>query len=306
MTQQPDDLIPKKVMLLSGYLKTAIKALHTAPSNRAPGFHCSELAKFCPRQKVLSDIFPLPADQTDTFDSLVHARFNYGSALHDWYQNRYLGPAGLLIGRWECIHCGHIVGSKTRDGWLVMPRGVCSDCRMECDDCIWPEKDARNKCCQLCPHGGDWKYKEIPVEGPGGAYTGHTDGVVLLDGSQMLLELKSCGPRAYATLREPYPQHIVQANLYMGALGLNKALIVYIDKANEDPCLVKEFVFGFSQQSMDKTLASIELYKSSLQTKKLPGRTFCDTKQCPWARHCYDDDFIRERLEAWRNEPNGK
>jgi len=293
-TPEPSDVV-------SGVVKRMLTSLNWVPSGRAPGLHCSELYGFCPRKKLFASLDPI--DGVRDVDALTMARFNYGSALHDLYQNQYLGPAGVLLGQWECRRCGHRVGGVTRDEWLPMPTGLCEKClettKCECD---WPEGGAVDRHCQLCHRGPIWRYVELPVRDAETGYIGHTDGV-LATSPFSLLELKSCGPRPYAYLKKPYDSHILQANLYMRPLQIEQARIVYIDKGNTDVGIVKEFLIQYDEALVERTLVLIRQYRSAEKNKQFPPRLLgCKTRDCPWASRCYDDDYVEELVEEWRGQ----
>lgn len=302
-----DDTICEPAHLVSDSLKRMLRSLNWVPSDRDPGLHCSEMHGFCPRKKLFGLLDPL--DGVGDVDALTMARFNFGTALHSLYQNRYLGPSGLLLGRWRCKRCGREVGGAEREQWSPMPKGPCPDCfKTKACDCVWPEKSVVEKHCQLCPQGDYWRYVELPVvekEDGEVLYIGHTDGV-LATNPHSLLELKSAGPKSYQFLKKPYDSHVLQANLYMRPLRLTQARIVYIDKGNEDPNLVKEFVIRYDEALVERTLALIRQYRAAEKSKKFPPRLLgCDTRNCPWASRCFDDVYVDELIEEWSGVQEG-
>jgi len=290
--------------LVSRTVKGVLSSLNWVPSDRSPGVHCSEMYKFCPRRKMFEELDPI--DGAKDVDALTMARFNLGTALHDLYQNQYLGPSGILLGRWECKRCGFTVGGTDRDSWLPMPSGPCEKCleTAKCE-CIWSDDCSVEKHCQLCPLGGFWRYVELPVRDEETGYVGHTDGILNTD-PLSLLELKSAGPRSYRYLKKPYDSHVLQASLYMRPLGLDQARIVYIDKANEDDNIVKEFVVDYDEAAVERALALVRSYNAAREAKEFPPRILgCDTRNCPWASRCFDDDYVDALIEEWRNGPKG-
>jgi len=292
---------PEPSSLISDALKQVLRTLNWVPTNRAPGLHCSELYGFCPRKKLFSLLDPI--DGVKDVDALTMARFNFGSALHDLFQNQYLGPAGLLLGVWECKRCGHRVGGFDRDLWVKMPSGPCEKCAdVKTCKCIWPDDSVVERHCQLCPRGGYWHYVEMGVKDEDTGYIGHTDGV-LATSPFSILELKSAGPKSYQFLKKPYDAHVLQANLYMRPLKLTQARIVYIDKGNEDPALVKEFVIDYDEALVERTLALLRQYRAAEKNRNFPPRLLgCDTRSCPWASRCFDDDYVDELVEEWQKD----
>ena len=75
---------------------------------RAKGFHPSEVAGICPRYVILKRLLDNRFKQKP-INTNLHRIFNDGTMAHEWYQNRYLGPAGVLWGKWICSRCKEVV-----------------------------------------------------------------------------------------------------------------------------------------------------------------------------------------------------
>lgn len=119
----------------------------------------------------------------------AQATFDYGTALHWWFQHKYLGPMGALWGEWRCVKCDHV-----EEG--VMPVS-CEKCDCERFDFVetWI---------------GDTQYR----------YRGHADGLIVEEGATeptAQLEIKSISTAGWDRLTEPMDDHMVQTHAYMRA-----------------------------------------------------------------------------------------
>jgi hypothetical protein len=148
--------------------------------------------------------------------------FDFGTAMHAWWQNRYLGPAGRLWGLWFCAKCKAV----TFEG--LMPK--------KCPDC------GTGRTYWTRGHFGSAKvenitYVESALKCEEFGYTGHPDGMLVdpaIGGApQMLFELKTISPSGYTSLRKPKDDHVIQMHAYMRLLKMREALIVYIDKGKQ-------------------------------------------------------------------------
>lgn len=64
---------------------------------------------------------------------------------------------------------------------------------------------------------------------------GHYDGVIILDGERYLLEIKTINHIAYervAKYNTVYKKYLLQAHCYMKALGLKKAIFLFVNKSH--------------------------------------------------------------------------
>jgi|GEM_PF-5879724 len=296
--------------LLSHMIGPILEGHNWKLENRESGLHCSQMSDFCPRRGVLSTLFPI--DDAQNVDPLTRLRFDTGRALHSLFQNYYLGPSGILVGAWKCSRCGRIVGDYAAGKLVPMPVNTCG-CGMRpkrlkswkaavsptdpkaswCKACIWPSKWPLDRHCQLCYLGNGWVYQEPMVKDAVWGLVGHCDGVLRLSGGDMLLELKTIGPKGYPKLTKPFAAHEVQAQLYMHYMGIHQMLFVYIDKANTTPDFLKEYVLAYDPSVVEEVLAKVRLYWRSLAEDSLPPRNpFCERvrgrRACAWRSYCFD------------------
>ena len=87
-------------------------------------------------------------------------------------------------------------------------------------------------------------------------------GRIDLNNKNEIIELKSCKSLAY--ILNPYDEHIVQVNTYMGIKGINKAQIIYIDK--QDMGMVT-FNIEFDKKLFDESINNIIKLNKKIQAK---------------------------------------
>jgi len=154
-----------------------------------------------------------------------------GSSMHEWWQNKYLGPAQFLWGPWFCHSCQKVSSTG-----------------------LMPEK------CPVCGVGRrSLEYQEIEAKDDVLKYAGHPDGLLIdftdaitllgnlvrgkpLD-PETLFELKSISSYGYKKLTEPHPEHYSQVHAYMRLLKVPSALVVYVDRGSLCDWTVKDGTF---------------------------------------------------------------
>lgn len=280
---------------------------------RKPGLHASGLGKVCGRRLLVIEAFgatqvPNTAGNYFTFDM--------GHALHFWWQERYLGPRQELRGDWMCVACPcpTCKGKKTikRDGQKL----ACVACRET------GRKVTTGLMPLSCGCGVPWqdavRYLELPIVNVELGYVGHCDGVLTHKPKERLFELKSMSPSEYEKWCEcatpkPKPDHVVQAHAYMGPLGLDEALIVYVNKGSQckwkvDRCgqfvagepKVMPFLIKWDQALWDDIESRILDYHRAVEIlsnsksngKRLPRAAIetlprvCDDMKCDMAQRC--------------------
>lgn len=196
--------------LLDDFLEWLVRGKTEPP--RAPGLHCSSLWKTCPRVPLLEARY---AEYLTVESDSAGQRLTYdvGHAIHDLVQNTFMGPFGRLYGNWKCLSCQKIVHEGT------MPR-ACPRC-----DIPW-----------RCEEDGvqNIVYAEMFVSDDDLKYCGHCDGIMLSrEGKKFVFEFKTISKSQYGGLKAPKHEHVVQVHAYMNALGLKKAVVMYLDKGSQ-------------------------------------------------------------------------
>lgn len=213
-----DDPANKFLKHLYSYLETP--AIYEArSSHRIPGLHASSLHSTCARREVLIALAILVSESpVVVYKEAASAGGAFtqdlGHALHEWWQNKYLGDSGLLYGEWRCVRCRTVTeGTKPKR----CKKGL---------DCIG-KKNSR------------FEYQEMSVHVKDGLdIHGHTDGIILetpfdLESKRRIFELKTKSPNQYPTIHSPDRKHVIQVHTYMAGLGLDEAIIVYTNKGKQ-------------------------------------------------------------------------
>lgn len=255
-------------------LKTFLENKCAKPSLRAPGYHVSSLYYMCPRSVVLQRVLGVSGSPPS---AILQAKFDIGHAMHAWYQNKYFGPMGILWGRWNCSSCGDMIRNS------FMPEVPC---------------DCENSRIAV------WEYVETRVFCQGLNIVGHCDGIIDRgDGDQYVLELKTMDPYLFSKLKEPQEAHKCQVRWYAWMQGIDKGLIVYIDKSANGKDPIKEFVVKHDSETIEMVRAKIMTCERAFADKTIPERT-CDNKSCAKAKYCslktlcFDQDAVTAKLDA--------
>ena len=301
---------------------------------RKPGLHASALGKVCGRRPLVIAAFgasyvPDTAGNYFTYDM--------GHALHFWWQERYLGPRQELWGDWKCMacpcpHCETVLDKIV----AALNKADKQEVYNNCEHCRGTgRKVTRGLMPMDCACGTPWqdsvRYMELPVEDKELDYVGHCDGILPHKPKRRLFEFKTMSPSEYEKLEKrsaPYKEgpkleHVVQAHAYMGPLGLDEALIVYVNKGSQckwtvDRCgqfvagepKVTPFIIQWDQALWDGIVARIHDHHRAiklLNERKAIGKRVsredittqprvckdmkCDMAlRCPVSRECFSLD----------------
>ena len=117
--------------------------------------------------------------------------------------------------------------------------------------------------------------------------TGHTDGVLLIDGKQVLLEIKTCSSKQFELIvnirKSPLQPHVDQVQLYMWLLGVSEAVIVYLEK---DESLVTQFTIKRDDSVAESFIKRIKDAREGMASKTPPPREICANSTCARAKAC--------------------
>ena len=97
---------------------------------RTDSWFVSSLYHLCPRELAMRAVFGHPGAGFRQFEPRLRNRMDVGTALQLWWQNRYLGPAGVLLGTWKCSKCAATVDGK-------MPKDA------HCEGATWAHVETR-------------------------------------------------------------------------------------------------------------------------------------------------------------------
>lgn len=261
---------------------------------RAPGLHCSSLWKTCPRIPLLETKYR-DYLKVETKTAGQQLTFDVGHALHDMWQNKYIGPFARLWGRWVCLAC-----SPGEDGRpKVVHEGTLPEC---CPSCSTP--------WQYVDGTQNLVYAETFVADDDLKYCGHCDGILISrGGKKVVFEFKTISKSQFDGLKSPKFEHVIQVHAYMHALGIKQALVLYMDKGSQadwkkkpdgtwsctNPHL-KPFNVEFDQALWATMSARIRDYhKAAEMAKTLPViershidefRRVCTSRSCDMAGDC--------------------
>jgi len=266
---------------------------------REPGWHPSEFCGMCPRKFILNRLVG-PEKSKKPSPSLQRI-FDVGTALHAWYQNRYLGPMGILWGKWRCEKCGYIT-------WGYMPSSVS---------------------CGGCGQKPLWDYREVPVKANlpgrvGHPIVGHSDGIVKIGTKHFLFEFKTINDGGFTWQKKAKDAHVAQARIYAelvrqghvrfdekhkGAVEVPKLhgiMIVYANK-NGSPSgnpVEREYLIEFDEEFSRSQLKKPYIVEIAIRNQKLPDRmSECvsslkkPAKLCPMNSYCFGGKNFKQLAE---------
>jgi len=285
-----------RVQSLSSQIDQFIRERERLPSNREGGWHVSEIAGTCPREYVIGKLILKRPGEGDPFPRIVRI-WDYGKAVHSWYQERYFGPMGILWGRWKCSRCDSKV-------WGFMPKAPHKECRDRVELCrlLCGGDENRMKLrggCLHCSVWGRWEYGEVPVryERDGVVLVGACDGVLKPDDRWVVLEMKSSNSSKFGKIENADPHHEAQGQTYAhiinsgGVRGysgkeiprISEVLVMYLNKdSSEEKTFTSPVTRGGEIWASVPHLAE-KAFKERVLPERLEG---CYGKSSPKARKC--------------------
>ena len=200
--------------------------------------HMSQLHYLCPRAQILSGLSGVWSKPS----AMLQAKFDIGHAMHYHYQNKYLGPMGILHGDWRCLRCGAIVSGEMPD----------------------------SEGCGNSDHV--WEYVETVCRIPEYGIIGKCDGIIDRgDGEPWVVDFKTQDPYLFHNCTGASEAHKMQVNLYMYALGISRGIVLYIDKSANDrkvPC--KEFIVERDDTLLNAAFEKAKLYWDCVSNQEIP------------------------------------
>lgn len=143
----------------------------------------------------------------------------------------------------------------------------------------------------LCARAGVLEGREVVVQSDDPFVEGHCDGIVSINGVRYALEIKSINPRDFASLTEPKHEHLQQVTAYMMVLGLEFAIVLYVNKADSS---VREYVVSFDREfAREHVYGRILRFQTCVRYGILPARETegAGKAPCIYCRYsglCYD------------------
>jgi len=226
-----------------------------------PLLHISEMYYLCPRNKILELLF---LDLLTYPEPVLQAKFDVGHMFHYWYQNRYLGPMGILHGCWK--------NRKTEDvitGFMPSPFE-------------------------------EYEYIEPSVSIPKYGMVGRCDGLLDRGDGPWVIDLKTQDPALFKACMEAYEAHRMQVNLYMYGLEIERGLLLYLDKSVNGKFPCKEFKVCRDDRLLSMAFAKAQIYQQALVDKKFPECICTKTAKAKCLCGQFDDKKIDEIEKRWR------
>jgi len=159
-----------------------------------------------------------------------------GTYLHKMFQDQWLGPMKMLMGGWQCPHCGHLhtadgESEVTFDNAILCP-DRCESCKKEIDP-RWEPMRFHEPWC---------RNHDVLVRGP-------CDGLLVLPyGGVEILDLKTV-KNVSGVKRAPRDDHVKQLHWYMDPHGVRKGRIVYMDPgAKSFSTAIVEHIVNFDHE----------------------------------------------------------
>jgi len=265
----------KKKIYLGGYIRKAIKkkAIESAGERTYEYFHPSQFAD-CSRKLIYYYEYD-KAGKNESFvniDPDVQRKFDNGHYMHDRYSD-YVRMTGKLLGCWECKSCGKVVG---RDVLVGIPDPELTD--YSCTDC----------------GDGKFKYREVRVNNDEYQIAGSVDAVFDNGDELIVVDFKSIKFSGFSDLpsKGPSPAYIVQIQIYMWLLGLNKGIILYECK---DDQRTKEYEFERDESIIDGIKDKAKFLIALRDKGQLPKRKYehnngFECKYCPFVKECWGSE----------------
>jgi CRISPR/Cas system-associated exonuclease Cas4 (RecB family) len=153
----------------------------------------------------------------------------------------------------------------------------------------------------LCERAGVLVEREVLIEDRVNQIGGHADGILELNKTKFVLEIKTINSRGFTSLdTAPMESHRNQVMAYMKSLNLPLACIVYLDK---DHSVAKEYTVKFNSQTYDQKVATkIKAYFAFLSQRVPPPKEGVSPqsqvcKYCPYTQICFSTEHLKGFLQ---------
>lgn len=247
------------VIIEQFYMKKAHTYDPERHADKVTRFHPSQITYWgvCQRAYYLlmkREELGFELDRPEPFETSLLRIFDHGHAIHSLYQDKILGPAGVLYGQWE------------KDGEVV--------------EGFQPEED--------------WIYVEPRMWWPEKRISGYCDGYLEINGRWYVLEIKSSNDQGFRHLkrtREPRPYHARQAQIYMMSphnlekkFEIEGAIILYVNKDTGEGL---DLFIPNNPEIVEPIMQGIESAIEALDQSMIPPRVEeCKTARSKRAKDC--------------------
>ncbi len=97
--------------------------------------------------------------------------------------------------------------------------------------------------------------------------SGRTDAILCIGNENYILDIKSINSMVFKKLAGPREENIYQVQLYMHYFNISKAILLYIDKDQQD---IKEFIVNYDSALVEALLKSFEKLKDRIGKNIIP------------------------------------
>lgn len=265
---------------------------HSSDGRGYKTFHPSSFGK-CLRKTALQYYGEFdPFYKSEKFpEAKIQRLFQAGHFFHNRMQ-RDLADMGVLRGCWKSKISGKVYGKNEKHG-ILRPKTLeeIGETRLE--------NDNRN-ISEL------FEYVEITLEDKEHNFYGHCDGIVefpvheedydehgeqKVTTEKIVVDFKTINTDSFKLLKDPDPEYVMQINIYMWILGLNKGVIYYEDKNKHE---VKEYLIHRDDKFIEEIKSNAKTLLKLLESRKLPkipeyfSKTSSPCKYCDYLEKCWE------------------
>ena len=125
--------------------------------------------------------------------------------------------------------------------------------------------------------------------------SGHTDGILQINGVRKVLELKTCNSKSFKYLvgfrKAANENHVAQTQIYMHEFNVKAGLVVYI---NKDDSTWAQFPLVYSEAAVQKLISKPVQIRNGILSRTPPKREKCEkidcyrAQSCPMAKRCFE------------------
>lgn len=99
--------------------------------------------------------------------------------------------------------------------------------------------------------------------------SGRADAIIEREKQLYVLDVKSINSRAFGYLKEAKEENVLQLQLYLHYLEIQKGILLYVDK---DKLRLKEFIIDYNQTTAKMVLKGLVKLREQIDSNVLPSR----------------------------------
>jgi len=109
---------------------------------------------------------------------------------------------------------------------------------------------------------------EIPIPAQE-IVSGRADAILCFNNENYVLDIKSINSYIFKNMQAPKEENVYQVQLYMHFFGIKKAILLYVDKDQQD---MKEFFVDYDESLCKGLLDKFYALKEDIEQNKIPAR----------------------------------